>query len=303
MRLAVAATPEIAIAPLEKLLTSKHAIVRIFTQPDRPAGRGRRMQSSPVADWARHHQIELHQPESPDEMAAHLSDVECVITIGFGVLLPEKILTIPRRGFLNVHFSLLPRWRGAAPVQRSIEAGDQVTGVSVFALDKGMDTGPIYVQASINLQPQWNTGKAMEVLSSLGADALIEALTKIEDGILPIAQEESGATRARKLTHAEGKIDWQRPADEILRKVRAFTPHPGAWTMWREKVLKIEEAQIATEDSHLPPGSIHIEDGKVFVGTSHGELVLTLVRPAGKNSMEVHDWLNGARLKEGELLG
>lgn len=236
-------------------------------------------------------------------MADFLSDVDCAITIGFGVLLPEEILSIPRHGFLNLHFSLLPRWRGAAPVQRAIEAGDQVTGVTVFALDKGMDTGPIYVRKSIPLDPQWNTGDAMEVLAIVGASSLMEALTEIESGALPIAQIEPQSTRARKLTHDEGEIDWDRPAQELLRKVRAFTPQPGAWTRFRQSVLKIEDVEISGKDFHLVPGSIHTEDGEVYVGTSHGCLLLKKVRPAGKGSMNVQAWLNGARITDGEFLG
>ena len=176
MRLAVAASPEVAIPTLEALLGSSHELVSVISQPDRPAGRGKVLTPTPVSEWALAHQLPLLRPDSKEEIAAAVEDVDCVVTIGYGVLLPESILSIPRYGFLNLHFSLLPRWRGAAPVQRAIEAGDAVTGVTVFQLDAGMDTGPIYVQESYPISAETTAGELLDELSKFGPKLIAETL-------------------------------------------------------------------------------------------------------------------------------
>ncbi|MFM6841595.1 MAG: methionyl-tRNA formyltransferase, partial [Candidatus Planktophila sp.] len=193
MRVAVAASPALAIPTLEALLASSHELVAVISQPDRPAGRGKVLTPTPVSEWALAHQVPLLRPDSKEEVATAVEGVECVVTIGYGVLIPESILAIPRHGFLNLHFSLLPRWRGAAPVQRSIEAGDAVTGITVFQLDAGMDTGPIYTVHRFALDNDITSDELFVELGDLGVGAVLETLAKIERGERPQPQSSIGA--------------------------------------------------------------------------------------------------------------
>lgn len=303
MRLIVAATPSVAIPTLEAIIDSHHELVSVITQPDRPSGRGRELRSSPVSQWAHAKGITIVKPEDSSEMTSILKDIDCVITIGYGVILPAELLSIPKHGFLNLHFSLLPKWRGAAPVQRAIEAGDPVTGVTVFRLDAGMDTGPIYLKCEIPLDPSWDSATAFEELAHLGAPAVLETLSLLESGVEPTPQSDQGATKARKLTTFEAEIDWSRAADEILRKIKAFTPSPGAWTKFRNVTLKISEAAAADVSEALQTGEISLEHGSVLVGTGKGAIDIIQVTPAGKGSMPAPDWARGARIENGAHFG
>lgn len=298
MRIAVAASPEVAIPSLDALLKSKHTLIRIFSQPDKPAGRGKVLSPTPVSRWAIANGIELIRPESSEEMAPYLGDIDCVITIGYGVLLPEPLLAIPPYGFLNLHFSLLPRWRGAAPVQRAIEAGDSVTGVTVFKLDAGMDTGPIYTTHRFALDSDITSDELFVELGELGVDAISETLEKIERGERPQPQKSEGATRALKLTREEGRVDWNQPAEIVSSKIRAFTSHPGAWTIFKGQSLKISHPQISEEK--LAPGEIAVINKTLFVGTSTRALALGYITTAGKAQTESRAWANGARLVAGD---
>lgn len=302
MRLAVAASPEVAIPTLEALLTSTHTLVRVISQPDRPAGRGKELTPTAVSTWALGRGIELLRPESKEDIAAAAEGVDCVITIGYGLLIPAHILEIPPHGFLNLHFSLLPRWRGAAPVQRSIEAGDSVTGVTVFQLDEGMDTGPIYTVHRFALDSDITSDELFIELGELGVEAVLEALVLIEKGVRPQAQKSDGATRARKLTREEAKIDWSKSAEEISAKIRAFTSSPGAWTLFRGSPLKIASPVIAQgyEGSELQAGEMALVNKKVFIGTGTTPLEIGYITGAGKAITPAAAWANGARLIEGE---
>ena len=298
MRIAVAASPEVAIPSLEAIAASSHQLVRVISQPDRPAGRGKVLTPTPVSQWAIDNGIELLRPESKEEIADSVRDLDCVITIGYGVLLPESILAIPQKAFLNLHFSLLPRWRGAAPVQRAIEAGDLVSGVTVFQLDAGMDTGPIYTTHRFALDSDITSDELLIELGELGVEALLETLEKIEGGVRPTPQSNEGATRALKLSRGEGRIEWSQDANEISAKIRAFTSNPGAWTEFRGSVIKIAAPRMS--ELSLAPGEIAIRDRKVFIGTSTLALEIGLITPAGKGEMAAPSWANGARLVEGE---
>ena len=299
MRIAVAASPEAAIPTLNWLLQSPHALVRVFSQPDRAAGRGRVMTPTPVSQWAQQNEVELIRPASAAELKEHLADVDLVITIGYGVLLPIEVLASVPYGFINLHFSILPRWRGAAPVQRAIEAGDAVTGVTVFKLDRGMDTGPIYCVHRFAIDSDITSDELLNELAALGVVAIEEALAKISDGFLPIPQINEGATKAAKLSREEGVILWNAPADVVSAKIRAFTSNPGAWTTIRSAVHKI--ASPSFTDIVLRPGAIEVREKRVLIGTATSALEIGFITPSGKSLMSAISWANGARLKDGEF--
>jgi len=299
VQIAVAATPEVALPTLEALLDSEHDLVSVITQPDRPAGRGLALKESPVAIWAKDRGISVSKPVDQAELKLAVSDIDLVITIGFGVIIKEEILNLPKHGIINLHFSLLPKWRGAAPVQRAIEAGDEKTGVTVFKLDKGMDTGPIYRQKEIDMPSQATTESLLQELAELGAPVVLDAISAIESNEAPLIQSIAGASRAEKLSKDEGRIDWHLPATKIERKIRAFYPSPGAWTTFRDEAIKIESAR-ASEAKFGLPGEIFLQGKDLFVSTSEGSLQILKVKPAGKASMDTISWINGARIEQDE---
>ena len=298
MRLAIAASPEVALPTLEAILASEHELVRVISQPDRPAGRGKALTPTPVSQWAIQKGVQLHRPEGRDEIAPSVMDVDCVITIGYGVLIPETTLAIPQNGFLNLHFSLLPRWRGAAPVQRAIEAQDPVTGVTVFKLDAGMDTGPIYTVHRYALDNDITSDELFIELGELGVVAVIETLEKISQGVKPNPQSNEGATRAFKLGRDEAKIDWSQSAENLSAKIRAFTSSPGAWTIFRGQPIKIATPKIT--DVQLPSGEVALISKKVHIGTGSSALEIGSITPVGKAHLSAASWANGARLVDGE---
>ncbi len=298
MRIAVAASPDVAIPSLEALAKSEHELVRVISQPDRPAGRGKVLTPTPVSQWALENGYELLRPSSIDEISESIRDLDCVITIGYGVLLPEAILSLPQYGFLNLHFSLLPRWRGAAPVQRAIEAQDPLTGVTVFQLDAGMDTGPIYTMHRYALDSDITSDELLAELGEVGVGALLESLEMISRGERPTPQKSEGATRARKLSREEAHIDWNLEAEMVSAKIRAFTSNPGAWTNFRGSIIKIASPHIA--DFSLTPGEIALKDRRVFIGTKTLALEIGLITSAGKGAIDASSWANGARLLAGE---
>lgn len=298
MRIAVAASPNVAIPTLEAINASSHELVRVFSQPDRPAGRGRVMEATPVSQWAEANDVELFRPEKAAELPALIEDIDCVVTIGYGLLIPEDVLAIPRYGFLNIHFSILPRWRGAAPVQRAIEAGDSVSGITVFQLDKGMDTGPYYVMSRFALDSDITSDELLGELGELAPISLMEALELIQSGNKPKPQAETEATRAYKLTREEGRVDFLQSAEIVSAKIRAFTSNPGAWVVFRGSVMKVTIDSIT--EIQLTPGELRNVDGKLLLGTGTKAISLATVTPAGKSSLPASSWLNGARLVDGE---
>jgi len=302
VKLAVAATPSVAIPTLEVLRASRHTLDLVITQPDRPFGRGKEMRESEVASWARLNSIPTLKSSSSAEIIEAVSDFDCVVTVGYGVLLPQEVLEVPKHGFLNLHFSLLPRWRGAAPVQRSIECGDDISGVCVFRLDRGMDTGPIYVQEKVQLSPRSDALSLFDQLSQLGAPAVLKALELIENGFEPVIQSTEGVTHAAKISKNEACVNWTRPADEIDRQIRAFNAGPISWTLFRGESLRIISANLVDE-VQLEPGEVKTIDSQVLVGTGSGSIILEKVVPSGKKEMSAFDWANGARFKVGERVG
>ena len=233
MRLAVAATPHVAIPTLEFLHSRKGSLVRIFTTEDKAIGRGRSLTPSDVALWANEHGVECIKVGKASGMADHLVDIDCVITVAFGILLPEEILSIPTHGFINLHFSLLPAWRGAAPVQRAIENGDENLGISVFSLDKGMDTGPVYITKEVNISEDDTTPILLDRLTELAIPDLLDLVSKIGK-TRATPQPLSGATLAPKISKDMGRIIWKSSIETVLRQDRSLSDNPGIWTMFND---------------------------------------------------------------------
>jgi len=301
VRIGVAATPDVAIPTLDWLLQSEHSLELVITQPDKPAGRGRTLSQSIVGDWAVAHGISLFKPSSPDDLIGKIEDLDLILTIGYGVLLPEHILTLPKNGFLNLHFSLLPAYRGAAPAQRALQNGEVKTGVSVFQLDKGMDTGPIYSQATIDIQPSWRSVELLNELAKVGVQSVSEALLLVKQDQAPTIQS-GNSSIAPKISKAEAKIDFTTSALQVVNAIRAFTYEPGAWTTWKGEPFKITSARLASEHN-FPTGTLATIEGSVFVGTKDGAVEILTVIPSGKKEMTASEWARGARLSGGELLG
>ena len=299
MRLAVAATPDVALPTLREILKSEHELIAVITQPDRPAGRGKELRETPVSAWAKANSVKLIKPENPSELKEISKEVDCVITIGYGVILPEEIISRPKNGYLNLHFSLLPRWRGAAPVQRAVEAGDTKTGVTVFQLDKGIDTGPIYIQKEIPVEPQFRSSDLFSKLAEIGAEAVAESLALIEDGATARPQNIEMETHAMKISKEEARIDWSKDSQIILREIKAFYPAPVSWTIFRGDPFRIENAQ-SSSITGLAQGELKVLANTLHVGTGNGSLEILEIIPAGKKPLHVTAWLNGARISSGE---
>jgi len=291
MRLGVAATPEVALPTLSWLQTSGHTLVRVISQPDKPSGRGQEIHSSPVSQWAKANSIELVNPATVPEINKALSDLDLLITIGYGRILPAQTLAIPKHGCINLHFSLLPKFRGAAPVQRAIESGESESGVTVFALDPGMDTGPIYTSITVPIEPTMRSYELLEKLSVIGVTAIENALIAIESGIAPVAQTGQAA------------LDWNASSKTLHNKIRAFYPQPHAWTNFRGQPLKISAAKIAGSDIKLEPGELRVVENECLIGTGDACLVLETLTPAGKKEMSALDWSRGARFESSERCG
>jgi methionyl-tRNA formyltransferase len=300
VKIAVAASPEVAIPTLEYLLASEHDLSLIISRPDSHVGRGREVTPTAVSVWATLKHIELYCPDKAANFDESLKEFDLVITIGYGVLLPDFILSQPKFGFINLHFSLLPKLRGAAPAQRAIINGETETGITVFQLDAGMDTGPIYFQRKHQIKPNTTAGELLQELSLLGPSAIGETLIAIEKGVAPTPQDHSLATNAAKLSKAEAQIVWDEDAKNIVNKILGYAPNPGATAKFRGEVLRITKARLS--EHSLPVGEISLISGSVLVGTATSAVELLEVTPAGKKSMTASAWANGARFTTGEIL-
>jgi len=300
VKIAVAASPQVAIPTLDFLLASTHDLALVISRPDSQVGRGRDLKPTTVSAWATANGIELYCPNKAADFDERLKSFDLVITIGYGVLLPEYILVQPKYGFINLHFSLLPKLRGAAPAQRAIIEGLTETGITVFQLDVGMDTGPIFLQTKHSINPNTTAGELLNELAQLGPSAIAQTLNAIENGIQPVAQDHSLATSAAKLTKAEAQIDWSKKAENIVNRILGFAPNPGATAKFRGEVLRITRAQMSEQS--FPVGAISLLDGSVLVGTSTSAVELLEVTPAGKNPMSAAAWANGVRFVAGEII-
>jgi methionyl-tRNA formyltransferase len=300
MRLVFAGTPQVAADTLAALLASaRHEVVAVLTRPDAPQGRSSRPVPSPVARLAAEHGLEVLRPSraSDPALAARLAELapDCCPIVAYGGLIPRPLLGLPAHGWVNVHYSLLPRWRGAAPVQHAILAGDDVTGVTVFELVEELDAGPVLASAEYPLGPDETAGTALTALTGLGARVLSGTLDALEEGTaVARPQPEDGVTLAPKLTVAGARIDWTQPAAAIDRQVRANNPSPVAWTELDGERFRVLAA-VPVADASLAPGELRPGKREVLVGTGSGSLELDLVQPAGKRPLAAADWGRGLR--------
>lgn len=297
MRLVFAGTPEVALPTLEALAASRHELLGVLTRPDAAQGRSKRLVPSPVAAWAAERGIETLKPVSPREpaFATRLRELapDCCPVVAYGALIPVDVLTIPPHGWVNVHFSLLPAWRGAAPVQRGILAGDTQTGITIFDIVGALDAGDSYLREPSPLTDTETAGQVLARLADRGAELLVEVLDAIEAGTaVATPQPGTGITLAPKLTVADARIDWTRPAVEIDRQIRACNPSPVAWTTYRGDRFKVRLGR-ARAGTVLAPGAIDPGRRSVNVGTGRGVLELLEVQPAGRRPMPAADWGRG----------
>ncbi|MEU6310559.1 methionyl-tRNA formyltransferase [Streptomyces sp. NPDC047014] len=309
MKLVFAGTPEVAVPALDALLASgRHEVAAVVTRPDAPAGRGRRFVASPVAERAEEAGIEVLKPARPrdPDFQARLREIapDCCPVVAYGALLPKSALDIPRLGWVNLHFSLLPAWRGAAPVQHSIMAGDQVTGASTFLIEEGLDSGPVYGVLTEEIRPTDTSGDLLTRLAFAGAGLLAATMDGIEDGSLrAVGQPEDGVSLAPKITVEDARIDWTAPALRADRVVRGCTPAPGAWTVFRGERLKLISLGLVPDRTDLEPGLLAPAKNNVHVGTGSHAVELLWVQPQGKKPMRAADWARGVRIAPGERLG
>lgn len=300
MRLVFAGTPQVAADTLAQLLNHpRHEVVAVLTRPDAPQGRSSRLVPSPVAQLAADNGIEVLRPQraSDPELAARLAELapQCCPVVAYGGLIPTALLSMPTHGWVNVHFSLLPRWRGAAPVQQAILAGDEVSGVTVFELVTELDAGPVLAQREYRFGELETSGEALTALQRLGADTLLATLDGLDDATLTATpQPGEGVTLAPKLTVEGARIDWTQPAVEIQRRVRANNPSPMAWTTWAGERFRVLLARCLP-DSSLEPGAVRAEKRRLVVGTGDGDLELLQVQPAGRKPVAGADWGRGLR--------
>jgi methionyl-tRNA formyltransferase len=304
LRLVFAGTPQVAVTSLRALLASRHEVAAVVTRPDAPAGRGRRVEPSDVSVLARENGLEVLTPARPREpdFLARLREIapDCCPVTAYGALLPQAALDIPRHGWVNLHFSLLPAWRGAAPVQHALLHGDDITGATTFRLVAEMDAGPVYGMVTEQVRPTDTSGDLLSRIAESGAQLLVATLDGIEDGTLHAEpQPAEGVSFAPKVTPADARVDWKLPAHLIDRVIRACTPEPGAWTEFDGGRLKLWPVSLASPDDPgeltLAPGELHVTRGAVYAGTGSLPVLLGDVQPPGKRRMAAADWVRGLR--------
>ena len=313
MRIIFAGTPEPAVVALQNLIESHHEVVAVITRPDARRGRGRSVHPSPVKALAEEHGIEVLTPttlkqgtEDGDALRARLTEIapEAIPVVAYGNLITEDLLSLPRHGWVNLHFSLLPAWRGAAPVQAAIAAGDKRTGATTFRIDQGLDTGDILATMEETIQPTDTADDLLTRLAYAGGDLLVETMNGLEDGSITPQPQEGEATYAHKISTEDARIDWTAQADIVDRHVRAHTPGPGAWTLLGESRLKVgpvsvvepaelEELPDAIALTSLQPGEVHVAKKEVMVGTGSTPVRLGQIQPPGKKMMNAADWGRG----------
>lgn len=305
MRVLLAGTPQIAIPIFESIRMSSCEVVAVLTNPPRARGRSGALVPSPVHDWSHQHQLPIHTDLHDPEFIGALGTVDVVLVVAYGKLIPEALLHTPKFGWLNVHFSHLPEARGAAPVQRLIESGAREIGYTLFQLDAGMDTGPIFHRSSSIKIGTLTTGQIWDALAHQAEAEIVGLLEAIDRGAAPIPQEIYAGTLpiASKISTAEARIQWNDPADVIERKIRAYNPAPSAWTYFRgDRFIVHRAADIgSTPDNQKSPGEWEIKGDELLVTTGMGQLHLLEVQPAGKKAMLASDWLRGVQIQGGEL--
>ncbi|MEU5978062.1 methionyl-tRNA formyltransferase [Streptomyces sp. NPDC047315] len=309
MKLVFAGTPEVAVPALDALIASeRHEVAAVVTRPDAPAGRGRRLVASPVAQRAEEAGIEVLKPAKPrdEDFLARLREIgpDCCPVVAYGALLPRVALDVPAHGWVNLHFSLLPAWRGAAPVQHAVIAGDEMTGAATFLIEEGLDSGPVYGVVTERIRPSDTSGDLLTRLAFAGAGLLSATMDGIEDGSLKaVPQPADGVSHAPKITVEDALVDFRAPALRVDRVVRGCTPAPGAWTVFRGERLKLVSVRLVPDRTDLAPGELAATKNAVHVGTGSYAVELLWVRPQGKKPMAAADWARGVRIAPGETLG
>jgi len=307
MRVLFAGTPEVALPSLYALLESPHEVLGVLTRPDAPAGRGRTLTPSPVAAAALDAGLEVLRPPGPRDPAfqARLAELapDCCPVVAYGGLLPESVLAIPEHGWINLHFSLLPAWRGAAPVQHAVIAGDEVTGASTFRIVKELDAGPVFGVLTETIRPHDTAGDLLDRLAISGAGLLLATLDGVEQGRLEaLPQSSDGVSFAPKITVEDARVDWTAPAMRVDRLIRGCTPNPAAWTVRGADRLRIGPVTPRPDSRDLKPGELLVGRREVLVGTATHAVMLGEITPPGKRAMPAADWARGARVESGELL-
>ena len=305
LKIIFAGTPDFAAVHLQALLDSEHSVIAVYSQPDRPAGRGKKLLASPVKQLAEQHGIPVYQPQSlrdqaaQEELAALNADI--MVVVAYGLILPQVVLDTPRLGCINVHASLLPRWRGAAPIQRAIEAGDSESGVAIMQMEAGLDTGPVLVERRCPISPADTGGSLHDKLATLGGPALLEALQELAEGNARAqVQDDALANYAGKISKEEALIDWQRPAAELAHKIRAFNPFPVCWTTYKdskgEQRLRVYSARLERGCHSDAPGTILGADAEgILVACGREALRLQTLQLPGKRALPVEEILKGYR--------
>ncbi len=307
MRLIFAGTPEPAVVALQKLLESNHEVVAVLTRPDAPRGRGRKLHPSPVSVLAQQHGIEVLTPttlkadtEDGRKIRNRLTELapDCVPVVAYGNLIPKDVLDLVPLGFVNLHFSVLPKWRGAAPVQAAIRAGDTETGATTFRIDEGLDTGDVLGVITETITNTDTSDELLERLAYRGADLLVATMDGLADQSITPTNQEGEPSYAAKIQVADARVDWAASAAEIDRLIRAVTPAPGAWTMLGEERVKLHPVQLVP-DLQLASGEILAEKKRVLVGTGTEAVLLSQIQPSGKKMMKAIDWARGLKNLEG----
>lgn len=303
MRLVFAGTPDFSVAALDALYDAEHEIVGVYTQPDRPAGRGQKLTASPVARRAMELALPVFKPERLRGNAQAIASLralapEVMVVVAYGLILPQEVLDIPRYGCINIHASLLPRWRGAAPIQRAIQAGDRQTGISIMRMDAGLDTGPVLLRETLAIGDDTDAGALQLALSEIGARLIVETLERLASAALEaVPQPQQGATYASKISKDEARIDWSQPAEQIARSVRAFNPWPVAWTTLDGERVRIVQARPWSVGSPAPCGTVHeIGADGLSVATGQGQLLLQRIQFSGGRSISATEARQGRSL-------
>jgi len=311
LRIIFAGTPDFAARHLQALLNSEHQVVAVYSQPDRPAGRGQQLQASPVKQLALQHHIPVYQPKSLKKTKAQAElaalNADLMVVVAYGLILPAVVLNTPTLGCINVHGSLLPRWRGAAPIQRALWAGDAQTGVTIMQMDEGLDTGAMLSTATLAIEPTDTSASLYEKLAEIGPKALLDALKDLPAlQQKAVTQDDSQANYAEKLSKEEAKLDFAKPAAALEREIRAFNPWPVSYLQLGNQQLKIWQARVEPLTQTATPGTVLKVDKKgIVIATGEGALVLEQLQPPGKKAMAVADFINGRAdwFPVGQVLG
>ena len=306
MKLLVASSSPVAKPLITALIASnKHEFGGLITNPDKATGRGMQIEANELAFWASSEAISTSKPESNDDLKSLLlsAKTDLVITIAYGKLIPQDLLQLPKYGWINVHFSKLPKWRGAAPVQWAILSGDKTSGITVFQLDKGMDTGPTYLTQEIDINPAERSDELLDRLSVIGSDLAIKTIELISKNTLPTPQSEDGSSLAPKFRKNDGKITWSMPVEQIFNQYRALASNPGVWTMLGDLRLKIDGMRISYGIENLAPSSVKIESEKLFIGATGGVIEIEKLTPSGRNQMSAAEFIRGLTNREGLSVG